>query len=212
MDRFRTLHGGNSSSDVPVANQFYGFIETIFHNGITAGFNAPGDPSAYCMNASVTRAQMAVFLLKGKYGADHVPPPATGIVFNDVRVGNFAADWIEELAGLGITTGCGNGNFYPNGPVTRAQMAVFLLNSEYGSEPRSAGLYGDLPGRRLPQPVRRLDPSARAASRRRCYGRLRRRRVLPRQPQHPRPGGGVSRQDLRPGPLRSLRGRPRPIP
>jgi hypothetical protein len=33
----------------------------------------------------------------------------------------------------GITSGCGSGNFCPGNPVTRAQMAVFLLKFEHGS-------------------------------------------------------------------------------
>jgi hypothetical protein len=146
--RYWVLHVGNSFDDVPVGDPFYSSIETIFHNGITAGCNAPGDPPAYCMNDSATRAQMAVFLLKGKFGSTHVPPPATGTIFGDVHVGDFAADWIEELASLGITSGCGNGNYCPNDPVTRAQMAVFLLKSEHGSvylPPACRGLFADVP-------------------------------------------------------------------
>jgi hypothetical protein len=146
--RHWTLHVGNSFADVPVGDPFYPFIETIFHNGVTAGCNAPGDPPAYCMNAAVTRAQIAVFLLKGKLGAGHVSPPATGTVFGDVHVGDFAADWIEELAGLGITNGCGNGNYCPNDSLTRAQMAVLLLRSEHGAAyapPACRGLFADVP-------------------------------------------------------------------
>jgi hypothetical protein len=67
-----------------------------------------------------------VFLLRAKYGAAYVPPAATG-VFNDVPVGSFAAAFIEQLAAEGITAGCGGGNYCPNGEVTRAQMAVFLV-------------------------------------------------------------------------------------
>ena len=33
----------------------------------------------------------------------------------------------------GITGGCGGGNYCPDNPVTRAQMAVFLLKAEHGS-------------------------------------------------------------------------------
>jgi hypothetical protein len=90
---------------------------------------------------------MAVFLLKGKFGSAHVPPPATGTVFGDVHPGDFAADWIEELAGLGITGGCGGGNYCPANPVTRAQMAVFLLKSEHGSvyvPPTCIGVFTDV--------------------------------------------------------------------
>jgi hypothetical protein len=36
------------------------------------------------------------------------------------------ADWIEELSNREITGGCGGGNFCPDAPNTRGQMAVFL--------------------------------------------------------------------------------------
>jgi cytochrome c peroxidase len=39
---------------------------------------------------------------------------------------NFAANFIEEMATAGITAGCSPGNFCPDAPVTRSQMAVFL--------------------------------------------------------------------------------------
>ena len=141
----RLIHIGNSFEDVPTTHQFYAYIEDVFHNGITAGCFPPGN---YCPDGTVTRAQMAVFLLKGKYGASHVPPPATGTVFNDVHVGDFAADFIEELAALGITAGCPGGNYCPNDPVKRQQMAVFLLKAEHGAAyapPPCGGVFGDVP-------------------------------------------------------------------
>ena len=139
-----TLHIGNSFPDVPTTHPFYSFIENLLHSGITGGCGAGN----YCPSGTVTRAQMAVFLLKGKLGANHIPPPATGLVFGDVHIGDFAADWIEELAGFQITGGCGNGNYCPGNPVTRAQMAVFLLKSEHGSAytpPGCTGIFGDVP-------------------------------------------------------------------
>jgi hypothetical protein len=47
-------------------------------------------------------------------------------VFDDVPMGYWAAAWIEALASEGITAGCGGGNYCPDAPVSRAQMAVFL--------------------------------------------------------------------------------------
>ncbi len=138
-----TLHLGDSFPDVPRSNQFYLFIETLLHHGVTGGCGGGN----YCPGGTVTRAQMAVFLLKAKFGANHVPPPATGTVFNDVQAGDFAAAWIEQLAGLQITGGCGGGNYCPNNPVTRAQMAVFLLKSEHGSAytpPACTGVFADV--------------------------------------------------------------------
>ncbi len=100
------------------------FIEQMFADGITGGCGGGN----YCPNNPVTRAQMAVFLLRAKHGAGYMPPPATGS-FNDVPIGSYADAWVEQLAAEGITSGCGNGNYCPSDPVTRAQMAVFLVKS-----------------------------------------------------------------------------------
>ena len=122
--------------DVPGTHQFHDAVNTVARNGVTAGCGGGN----YCPDASVTRAEMAVFLLKAKFGQAHVPPPATGTVFLDVPQGSFAADWTEELASLGVTGGCGGGNYCPGSPVTRGQMAVFLLKALLGSsyEPPAA--------------------------------------------------------------------------
>ena len=139
-----TLHVGDSFPDVPTSHPFYAFVENLFHNGVTGGCGSGN----YCPSSSVTRAQMAVFLLKGKLGASFVPPPATGAAFGDVGPGDFAAAWIEALAGFQITGGCGGGNYCPNTAVTRAQMAVFLLKSKHGSAyvpPPCTGVFNDVP-------------------------------------------------------------------
>jgi S-layer homology domain len=138
-----TLHVGESFLDVPVAHQFYAFIENIFHNGITGGCGGGN----FCPNNSVTRGQMAVFLLKSEHGSDYVPPPCSG-TFPDVSCpGHQFADWIEQLSAEGITGGCGGGNYCPDTTVTRAQMAVFLLKTKNGSTytpPDCAGIFGDV--------------------------------------------------------------------
>jgi hypothetical protein len=138
----RTLHVGGSFNDVPGSSLFFRFVENLFHNGITGGCGGGG----YCPTSSVTRAQMAVFLLKAKHGSTFLPPPCTGI-FGDVVCPSTFANWIEQLSAEGITGGCGGGNYCPNNPVTRAQMAVFLLKAEHGSgylPPACAGIFGDV--------------------------------------------------------------------
>jgi hypothetical protein len=69
---------------------------------------------------------MAVFLLKTEHGAAFMPPAATGM-FADVPAADLYAPWIEQLAREGITHGCGSTTYCPADPVTRAQMAVFLV-------------------------------------------------------------------------------------
>ena len=54
------------------------------------------------------------------------PPDAT---FNDVPTGHPLFQFVEALANSGITAGCGSGNFCPDAPLTRGQMAVFLAKA-----------------------------------------------------------------------------------
>jgi CSLREA domain-containing protein len=129
-------------TDVPQENIFHNDVEKVFRAGITAGCGA----GAFCVTSSVTRAQMAVFLLKGEHGASYVPPACTG-VFDDVPCPSTFADWIEQLSAEGITAGCGEGNYCPNDPVRRDQMAAFLLRTEHGpgyAPPACAGVFGDV--------------------------------------------------------------------
>ena len=137
-------------ADVPGTNLFHDAIETVFRNGITAGCGG----GAYCPTAPVTRAQMAVFLLKAEHGPTHVPPNCTGH-FDDVPCPSIFADWIEELAAEGVTAGCGDGSIYcPADAVTRQQMAVFLLKAEHGSAyaPPSCTAPGSFPDAPCPGP------------------------------------------------------------
>ena len=134
---------GNSFADVPTTYPFYSYIENLFHSGATGGCGG----GLYCPAGTVTRAQMAVFLLKGKYGAGFVPPACSGH-FADVPCPSQFADWVEEFAAEGITAGCGGGDYCPSQPVTRAQMAVFLLKAEHGAAympPACTGMFGDVP-------------------------------------------------------------------
>jgi hypothetical protein len=126
-----TLHIGGSFTDVASDSGFYPSIETVLHNGVTAGC---GTGTTFCPGDTVTRQQMAVFLLKAKEGADYTPPACTTAVFTDVACASPFAPWINELSARGVTAGCGDGTTYcPTDPTNRQQMAVFLLKTEEGS-------------------------------------------------------------------------------
>ncbi len=123
-----TVHVGRSFTDVPPEHWAYRFVETIFHNGVTSGCGV----AAYCPAQPLSRAEMAVLLLMAEHGPAYVPPASTGNVFADVPVDHWAGDFIEALAAEGVTAGCGGGNYCPDAPITRAEMAVFLLVAEHG--------------------------------------------------------------------------------
>ncbi len=114
--------------DVP-GGQFYFYVTTLVRNAITAGVGGGN----YGVGQDTKRQQMAVFLLKAKYGVCYVPPPCTVPAFPDVPCSSNFAPWINELVVQGVTTGCGSGLFCPTNPVTRQQMAVFLLKTLEGS-------------------------------------------------------------------------------
>jgi len=107
------------------------YIAGLVMNGLTVGCGGPN----FCPTATVTRQQMAVFLLRGKLGLCYTPPPCTGTVFVDVPcTGSTFDPWIEALAGLQITGGCDATHYCPTNPVNRQQMGVFLLKALEGSD------------------------------------------------------------------------------
>jgi uncharacterized repeat protein (TIGR03803 family) len=129
--------------DVPPGDPFYSFVCTVGRDGISAGCGG----GFFCRDDPVTRAQMAVFLLKAEHTGAYLPPPCAGI-FPDVPCPGQFTDWIEQLSAEGITAGCGGGNYCPYASVTRAQMSAFLLKAKHGSTyqpPACTGRFGDVP-------------------------------------------------------------------
>ncbi len=115
--------------DVPCPGFMADWIEDLWRRGIAAGCSR--QPALYCPSASVTRAQASVLLLRTLLGSGYTPPPATGMVFQDVPASAFAAAWIEDLYDRGIAAGCSMSPrmFCPGNPVTRGQMAVLLVTT-----------------------------------------------------------------------------------
>jgi hypothetical protein len=114
--------------DVPFNNPLWSSVEAIENAGVTGGCGSGN----YCPNNTVTRDQMAVFLLTAKEGSGYTPPACTSPLFSDVPCSSSFSAWINELASRGVTGGCGSGKYCPGNPVTREQMAVFLLSALEG--------------------------------------------------------------------------------
>jgi IPT/TIG domain len=111
-------------TDVACPSTFANWIEALAAEGITGGCGV----GIYCPQNPVRRDQMAVFLLKAEHGSSYLPPSCTGI-FDDVACPSPFADWIERLAAENVTGGCGNNDYCPTNPVSRGQMAVFLVKT-----------------------------------------------------------------------------------
>ena len=84
---------------------------------------APAPPKAprrrrLALKFTVLGLTLALLLPAGAVLASHT--------FNDVPTSHQFHGSISAIAEAGITTGCGGGNYCPNGLVTRGQMAAFL--------------------------------------------------------------------------------------
>ena len=67
----------------------------------------------------------ALYWITVRYRLQVSPAPEVA-TFNDVPTNHPFFQFIEALAASGITGGCGGGNYCPDAPLTRGQMAVFL--------------------------------------------------------------------------------------
>jgi hypothetical protein len=105
-------------------NIFEQNIESIAASGVTRGCNPPFN-DRFCPGSDVTREQMAAFLVRA-LDLSEVSHPG----FTDVPASSTFAGDIAKLATAGITRGCNppaNDRFCPKSPVSREQMAAFLV-------------------------------------------------------------------------------------
>lgn len=116
--------GIQSFADVPVSDWGYGWIERLFERGTTAGCGMTGGERNYCPDNSVTRREMAVFIVRSM---GQTQATCTGL-FSDVPASDWGCGWIEKLYTLGVTAGCATSplRYCPDNNVTRREMAVFL--------------------------------------------------------------------------------------
>ena len=133
-----TLHLGDSFTDVPRSQPFYAKIETLLHNGVTAGCTA----TAYCPGDLVPRGQMAIFIAKGIAGGGaNVPTSGTvnsqpyncvsgGVsLFTDVLPTDIFCRHVHYIAAQNVTLGCSASKFCPADPVSRVEMAAFVAKA-----------------------------------------------------------------------------------
>src|SRR5690606_28766162 len=112
-------------ADIAEGHLFEHEIEWLAANNITRGCNPP-DNDRFCPMDSVTRGQMAAFIVR-PLGLPETD--GTDVVDDDHSI--FEDD-IERLAAAGITRGCNppdNDRFCPEQPITRGQMAAFIVRA-----------------------------------------------------------------------------------
>lgn len=123
-------------ADVPSTNPFHRFVEAMADQGLSAGCGG----GLFCPDTTVTRAQLAVFLMAGL----KEPPGscANATPWPDVLSNHFACPAIARLKAIGVAAPCNGGSgFCPDAVITRGEAAAFAGNAlEYmAGNPTDAG-------------------------------------------------------------------------
>jgi hypothetical protein len=105
-------------------------LEDCFSTTATTAHTVDNGDNSYAVEINLPVGDPSVGLraLRIHYRLQVSPPPSLP-TFGDVPPGHNLFQFVEALAASGITAGCGNGDFCPNAPLTRGQMAVFLAKA-----------------------------------------------------------------------------------
>ena len=83
-------------ADVPVSHPYYNDIEILYANGLTGGCST--SPLKFCPDQIMDRAQSAVFMMRGSFGASYLPPTNLQHKFkDDWTKGAWAEPWAEAM-------------------------------------------------------------------------------------------------------------------
>ena len=117
--------------DVKKDNSSYDHIRALTQRGLFM------NQEKFNPNKSLTRGQMAKLLVLGYH---IVTDDNDFIIFDDVKEKMEAYKYIITIAELNITTTRPGGEFKPNAPVTRGQLAAFLFRTMDFDDKRKKGL------------------------------------------------------------------------
>ena len=137
VDSPATLPDGSTN---PNYTTFFKYIQKMKELGITTGCTT----DTYCPTQNVTRGEMAVFIIRTRYGANFDFDYPSSPWFTDA-VGSPAKlpvgspnpnltpffPYIQRLRQDNITAGCTATTFCPNDVVTRDQAAVFITRAAF---------------------------------------------------------------------------------
>ena len=130
------VRGGKDTIFIDIASGFRteSYINALFNNGLTTGC-APNNPDTpqneakFCPEELTTREQMAAFIVRSVEGEPAANYCDSGLPFTDVTSNMWSCSYIKKLKELGITRGYNDGTYGPFDPVSREQMAAFIIRA-----------------------------------------------------------------------------------
>lgn len=111
------IREGKTFADIPATHPYYEAIQKAYRAGIIDG----DQQNNFHPNESITRAQVAKILaIAFNLQTDQQLP------LQDVPPTHWSNEYVQALAGNGITTATENGLYKPNEKLSRGQFALFL--------------------------------------------------------------------------------------
>ena len=101
------------------SNWYHPHVDYAVEHGLMNGTSA----TTFNPNGTITRAMVVTIL----YRMGGSPTMSGNPGYSDVLPGKWYSNAIKWATDTGIATGYGSGKFGPNDPVTREQMATFLM-------------------------------------------------------------------------------------
>jgi hypothetical protein len=108
--------------DVPATGWSYQYVQKMKDLGLTT------NTGSYDASGTVTREQMAAFIIRAMYG-ENFEYPATPY-FSDVPASAWSFKYVQKMKEQGFTEN--TGTYAPSGVVTREQMAAFISRAFLG--------------------------------------------------------------------------------
>lgn len=113
------LAASHPFQDVPSSHWANSAVAYVYDNSLMNGTGS----NTFTPSGTLTRA-MFVTILGRMDGVNTASYPGTS--FSDVPAGQWYSPYVAWASSQGIVTGTGNGQFSPNTPVTREQMAAMI--------------------------------------------------------------------------------------
>ena len=133
--------------DVPFSHWAHDEIEALYQGGYVSGCSS--SPLMYCPENAMTRAESAVFVVRGINGGSFTPPDPGQQIFADVPLFEWFSKWSTALWNAGYTAGCGTNPliYCPLQEHTRTEGTVFflrMLNGANYTPPDPSGIFADV--------------------------------------------------------------------
>ncbi len=134
--------------DVNPGDDISRYITSVYAHGYAIGCN--NEPYEFCPFDALTRAEMAVIIVRSVYGPDYEPAQPQNQLFDDVSLDKWYAKWINRVWLDKYVVGCSLDPplYCPDRHLNRAELAVLVVRARLGPDykpPSAGGLFVDMP-------------------------------------------------------------------